>query len=238
MAEFPFAAAAGLQAAGAAADLYVQKRNQERGEAMQRDFANNGIAWRVADARRAGIHPLYALGASTSSPSPIAVGSNFQDMGQNLSRALQPSMTDTERQAEQLKLDLLKAQIKETDARADALASESARNRQTSLVTAPFPEGAGQVSIQPDPKVSQALDDPTRTAGWDHPFFKRYEFSRFFPGIDIPYSQEGPAEGMEGMGALAATLFRNFIERPLAALDDSETAKWWKAYWKRKGVMK
>lgn len=37
--------------------------------ATQREFAQNGIQWKVEDAKKAGIHPLYALGASTASPS-------------------------------------------------------------------------------------------------------------------------------------------------------------------------
>lgn len=36
----------------------------------QKEFAQNGIRWKVEDAKRAGIHPLYALGASTQGYSP------------------------------------------------------------------------------------------------------------------------------------------------------------------------
>jgi hypothetical protein len=36
---------------------------------MNYDFAQKGIGWKVKDAKKAGIHPLYALGASTQSPS-------------------------------------------------------------------------------------------------------------------------------------------------------------------------
>ena len=38
----------------------------------QKEFAQNGIRWKVEDAKRAGIHPLYALGASTQGYSPTA----------------------------------------------------------------------------------------------------------------------------------------------------------------------
>lgn len=55
---------------------------QEKNRDMQREFAQNGISWKVADANRAGIHPLYALGAPTMSPSV----SSFSPMGEALSR--------------------------------------------------------------------------------------------------------------------------------------------------------
>lgn len=42
----------------------------------QRLFAQQGLSWRVADAKNAGLHPLSALGVSTASfsPNPIVVG--------------------------------------------------------------------------------------------------------------------------------------------------------------------
>lgn len=41
---------------------------------MQYEFAQNGVQWRVNDAREAGIHPLAALGANTHASRPINVG--------------------------------------------------------------------------------------------------------------------------------------------------------------------
>lgn len=58
---------------------------------MQRDFAQHGIQWRVADAKAAGVHPLYALGAQTHSFQPTAVGDSFDfigDAGQDIGRAI------------------------------------------------------------------------------------------------------------------------------------------------------
>lgn len=39
--------------------------------AFQREFAEQGIQKRVEDAKKAGIHPLYAMGANTPSVSPV-----------------------------------------------------------------------------------------------------------------------------------------------------------------------
>lgn len=72
--------------------------------AMQRDFAKQGIRWRVEDAQAAGIHPLYALGAQVNAASPVPVGdigvgnaSNFAGMGQDISRAIDSTRTANER---------------------------------------------------------------------------------------------------------------------------------------------
>lgn len=73
--------------------------------ALQKEFAKNAIQWKVADAEKAGIHPLYALGASTTSFSPVSVGSAGVDplggalssMGQDLSRAAAANRSPTER---------------------------------------------------------------------------------------------------------------------------------------------
>ena len=42
--------------------------------AHQKEFAQNGIRWKVEDAKAAGIHPLFALGAQGATFSPISVG--------------------------------------------------------------------------------------------------------------------------------------------------------------------
>lgn len=67
----------------------------------QREFAQMGVRWKVADAKAAGIHPLYALGASTHSYSPIAIqdqlGPAMASAGQDYSRAATAMASDRER---------------------------------------------------------------------------------------------------------------------------------------------
>lgn len=90
----------------------VQDRRQQQDFAMQqqaaniaaqREFAQQGIRWKVEDAKAAGIHPLYALGASTHSFSPVSISSpdtpatNFAALGQDLSRSIQAGRTGEER---------------------------------------------------------------------------------------------------------------------------------------------
>lgn len=59
----------------------------------QKQFAQEGIQWRVADAEKAGVHPLYALGAQTTAFSPTVVGSSgvgnaLASAGQDIGRAI------------------------------------------------------------------------------------------------------------------------------------------------------
>lgn len=49
--------------------LAETKRANIANEKLQREFAQQGIQWKVQDAKHAGIHPLAALGAVTPSPS-------------------------------------------------------------------------------------------------------------------------------------------------------------------------
>lgn len=112
-----------------AADAAAIQAEQNR--LNQREFAEHAIRWRVADAKAAGIHPLYALGANlpTYSPNPIVVGpggedntaASFLDFGQNLARSIDSTRTGSERlearlgslavERGELENDLLRAQI-------------------------------------------------------------------------------------------------------------------------------
>lgn len=76
---------------------------------MQKDFAQQGIRWKVDDARAARIHPLFAMGASTNPFTPVSVGSSggggsspdysstFAQMGQGIERAMSAGKTNPER---------------------------------------------------------------------------------------------------------------------------------------------
>jgi len=91
----------------------------------QKEFAQNGIQWRVADAKRAGIHPLFALGGSgvTYSPSAQTVGDyGLSSAGASMGQAIASRLSSFDRsmQNEQLinmKLQnsLLESQIAQID---------------------------------------------------------------------------------------------------------------------------
>lgn len=82
-----------------------QQENFNTNIQMQKDFAQQGIRWRVADAKAAGIHPLFALGSSGASFSPIAttvgadtsMGTALANAGQDVGRAINSTRTQSER---------------------------------------------------------------------------------------------------------------------------------------------
>ena len=76
----------------------------------QKEFAQNGIRWKVEDAKRAGIHPLYALGASTQGYSPsggytgdYGIADAAAHLGQGFERAQQAKMTKEEREKQDVR---------------------------------------------------------------------------------------------------------------------------------------
>lgn len=98
---------AGLKGAGMVMDQinYNKSRAAARDMATQniewqQAFAKNALQWKVKDAEKAGVHPLYALGAPTMSFSPVSLGggsapsmaASLGSMGQDISRALAAGM--------------------------------------------------------------------------------------------------------------------------------------------------
>ncbi|AZL82996.1 DNA pilot protein [Apis mellifera associated microvirus 43] len=78
----------------------IQAYQQEQ---TQREFAQSGIQWRVQDAKKAGIHPLYALGANTPTYTPVSstfsgdasMGNAVANMGQDISRAMMSTQSES-----------------------------------------------------------------------------------------------------------------------------------------------
>lgn len=120
----------------------------------QKEFAQNQIRWRVADAKAAGLHPLAALGASPLGFSPSfsggipsssdwdysAMGDAIGKMGQDIGRAVEATATEKERaeaaayQSQARKLDLENKQLQNDTLRQkivdNALASAQAMRTQ------------------------------------------------------------------------------------------------------------
>lgn len=111
-----------------------QEKNAERNIQLQKDFAQQGIRWKVEDAKAAGIHPLYALGANTTSFAPVSVGSDLStgisNMGQDLSRAINSTRTEGERTSAYSKT-AQELQLRNMSLQNDLLASQIAKINQT-----------------------------------------------------------------------------------------------------------
>lgn len=137
----------------------------------QKEFAQNGIRWRVADAKAAGLHPLAALGAQGASYSPSAVigdspdFSFLRDMGQGIDRAMDAKATRQERVEREEKSNALfneelkgkQLQNQETETRIQQMkwdmAMDAARNAERSVRTQqqvpPMPSLAPDGSLMP-----------------------------------------------------------------------------------------
>lgn len=84
---------------------YEARVAADKNAALQKEFAQSGIQWRVEDARKAGIAPLAALGASVSQFAPsyvggapeTGIGDSIASMGQNLGRAYAATTSKEER---------------------------------------------------------------------------------------------------------------------------------------------
>lgn len=94
-------------------DAKKQRKLQRSQMDMQREFAQHGIRWKVDDARAAGLHPLAALGAQTSSYYPVRVGetspeSSLDTMGQGLAGLGSLGDKSLAKEAAEIEVDLLR----------------------------------------------------------------------------------------------------------------------------------
>lgn len=119
-----------------------QMAMSERQLQMQKQFAQEGIRWRVADAKAAGIHPLYALGASIPSYSPAtfvpgdgggSFGRGLGEAASHFGRAIDAARTPEEQVDSRLsELSITRAELEN-----DLLRSQIARLNQSPSVGLP-----------------------------------------------------------------------------------------------------
>lgn len=151
----------------------------------QKEFAKNGIRWKVADAKAAGLHPLAALGASTASYSPSAVigdspdYSFLKDMGQGIDRAMDAKATRQERVERERKENALfneelkgkQLQNQETETRIQSmkwdmameLARNAAQSARTQQQVPPMPSLAPDGSLMPGQSNATSPGDIIKT---------------------------------------------------------------------------
>lgn len=140
----------------------IQANTAAQQMGMQKEFAQNGVRWKVADAKAAGIHPLAALGAQTFSYNPVATGDYgiseaMGRMGQGIDRAQHAKALSEERA---LDAELKRAQIANVNAQTDAVTAQAAASKAALAKTALPP---------PMPVVNQTtpnMDKPIKSYGW------------------------------------------------------------------------
>lgn len=130
-----------------------QEAIAERNIALQKEFAQSGVQWKVEDAKKAGIHPLYALGASTTSFAPVSVGSSvpsydgIAQAGQNIGRAIDATRSKGDQQNAQIQTAFNAAQLEgaklDNEIKRAKLASVSAVSRSPGNSSVPVNVTAG-----------------------------------------------------------------------------------------------
>lgn len=126
---------------GGEADRKQADEINQRNIALQREFAQSGIQWKVEDAKKAGVHPLYAIGAPTTSFSPVTVGSSspLGDMGQDIGRAVSATM-NSEEKVGAISTKMAEAQLENQLLQNQKLASDIAKSNQVGSAP-PMPVG-------------------------------------------------------------------------------------------------
>lgn len=169
----------------------------------------------------AGLHPLYALGASTSSPSPISIntpvgsplGEAIARAGQDVGRAVAAQETAEQREIRALEMEAVRARAQNDFAQASYWDAQTAKLRGmnppaqstvhqgTPNVYQPIEGFYDRSRIEAAPVHSRASNAPEAAAA-STPFWRTYEIA---PGrvIDLPFSEEQPLEGLESVSAQA-----------------------------------
>lgn len=148
--------------------LDQQRQMNEENIALQKQFAQQGLQWKAADARAAesasGINPLALLGAPTNSFSNV-VGSFPSDnpMGQGIEKAAQ-AFAGVNTRSEMLKNKLLEAQI--ANVNSDTVKNQAAASKvATSVPTTPPPlwtdykDEEGKLVRLPSTKASSSMQN-------------------------------------------------------------------------------
>ena len=133
--------------------------------AMQREFAQFGVRWRTADAQAAGIHPIYALGASLPSATPARVGvQSRRGMGAAISRAGAAIGSGVGRaEALSQQRETHSASIEESRTRSLAQRAQAARDFTEASLAASMARGRAQAALAGQDASETAMVTPFGT---------------------------------------------------------------------------
>ncbi len=149
---------------------------------QQKEFAQNAVQWRTEDAQAAGVHPLYAMGASTTSFQPsFETGSGSGDAIRGAARGISKAREDfLEAQTENTKaktaqiaanarqdlvLPMIDAQKQEIEKGRVQPHSKAFREQNTSVLSpmTQFRIGSQNVWL-PIEEMDQLMEDPAAVA--------------------------------------------------------------------------
>lgn len=183
----------------------------------QKEVMQNAMQWRAEDAKKAGLHPLAALGAMLPGPTttiPITdpMGPAVAEMGQNIGNIVARAQPNWDRQRHEMDMALGAANLAESDARRQMYLSQAAQARQSSfsgLGVQADPELAGQVpfsggivndivNVKP-PDVEVAKRDWPSIISGTHPSMQVSRILGDIPLIHFKLQGESLPEMMESM---------------------------------------
>jgi len=185
-----------------------QMNVQREQMAMQKEFAQSGIRWKVEDARKAGLHPLAAMGAQTTPYQPVfadtslsdtGMSGDFAGLGQDITRAIHATRTDKERAAKMAELELTHSEL-ENDLLRAQIAKLSA-----SQVGAPMAGNIPDSNIPPHlgkkglVKVVPLEVNPTEPGriGKEVGALNDYTFTRTADGVMVPVPSDATKQRIE-----------------------------------------
>lgn len=185
-------------------------RTYDQSKRQFRQQMDEVIQRRVADARKAGVHPLYALGMSGASPTASVIpgqsssGSFKRDglraigqAGIGVAEAIESRERSRLLRAQTQHQQMLTKQLRDSEEQ-KAMASADAGNVKV-----------GMVKAKPAEVVSAKKGDPSTTAGV-HPGWKDV---KLVPGMPPLKMAVNPDENMpEGVIPTALTVFRNLFD--------------------------
>jgi len=195
---------------------------------MQREFAQNGIKWKVDDAMRSGVHPLFALGANTNSFSPVSIGSTQSDTswasraGQNLGRAIQATSTEGERERQmasslqlergQLENELIRTQISRLKGQIGPPMPSMgfAGGGLDGQGNAPVASAASGIRLEPSSVVASQADAPGQESGIN----PEYAYFRTPTGWALGQSKNFKQSSEDDFASEMAFNFRNRVFPP------------------------
>lgn len=177
---------------------------------FQRRSMKRGIQWKVEDAKKAGIHPLYALGSPGFSPSPVIggqsnMGNAVKDAGAYLAQGLEKAQINAVNAS--ARRDEAQAALANSQA---ALAAQQFASNQgaTPLMSVPAAAGVrpGRISAKAPEQYSRNPKDSSSTAA-KNPAWGEIEYGNG-KTMFVPL-EDGQPQMPEGVMPVIMTLMKN-----------------------------
>jgi len=182
---------AGLGLLGGALGNMYNKESAETSYDRQKEALQHSVRWRVADAKAAGIHPLYALGQAPMQMAPMAfedkLGPAIADAGQNIQNVIARQQTPQERAREFIEYEVAASTINRNDAEASLFRTQASRIMQSGQQgtgtglgiqsedgQSPNPPGMGMINLKAAEQISGKKGHEYSSAGANPAYQLRY----------------------------------------------------------------